>query len=95
MENQLNEEDRMHGSMFVLLKRFVENAYDYSTWVKLLEVAGIERSAYQMHEMYPTSEILTIIEGASKLTGISVYEQMEQYGEFIVPDLMLIYNKHL
>ena len=94
MENQLEKEDRMHGSIFVLLKRFVENSFDYSTWVKLLEDARVDRS-YQMQEMYPTHELFAIVESASKLTGTSTLELMEQYGEFIVPDLMLIYNKYV
>lgn len=85
----------MHGSMFVLLKRFVENRYDYSTWLKLLEAAGIDRTVYQMHEMYPTRELFSIVEQASQVTGIPAYELMEQYGKFIVPDLMLIYAKYL
>lgn len=95
MKDQINKEDRMHGSMFVLLKRFVENSFDYSTWVRLLEDAHIDRTTYQMQEMYPTQEIFSIVESASKLTGLPSYELMEQYGEFIVPDLMLIYNKHI
>lgn len=95
MENHIIKEDHMHGSMFVLLKRFIENSFDFSTWVRLLEDAHIDRSTYQMQEMYPTSEIAAIVESASKLTGISTYELMEQYGEFIVPDLMLIYNKYV
>lgn len=88
-------EDRMHGSIFVLLKRFVENLYDYSTWVKLLQESGIDRSAYQMHEMYPTSELFAIVHKASEITGVPAYDLMEQYGQFLVPDLMLIYGKYL
>lgn len=41
MEENTVQEDQMHGSMFVLLKRFVERSHDYSTWVRLLESAGI------------------------------------------------------
>ncbi|GAB3197724.1 hypothetical protein ABID22_000774 [Pontibacter aydingkolensis] len=87
--------DVMHGSLFVLLKRFVEYQHDYSTWVKLLGEAGVQHSTYQMQEMYPTQELFDIIESASKLTGISTYELMEKYGEFIVPDLMLVYTKYV
>lgn len=95
MEKERGTEDSMHGSIFVLLKRFVENAYDYSTWIKLLEAAGIRRTAYQMSEMYPTRELLHIVRTAAQLTGIPAPELMEQYGEFLVPDLLLIYKKYL
>lgn len=95
MENHNSTKDRMHGSIFVLLKRFVENLYDYSTWIKLLEATGIEHPAYQMHEMYPTEELYAIVQEASELTGKPVYDLMEQFGVFLVPDLMLIYKKYV
>jgi len=85
----------MHGSIFVLLKRFVENSFDYSTWVRLLEDADIHRVAYQMQDLYPTREIFAIAESVSVLTGVSPNAVLEQFGEFMVPDLLLIYNKYL
>lgn len=85
----------MHGSIFVLLKRFVESRYDYSTWINLAEQAGIGHVAYQMQQMYPTKEIFALLQAASRQTGTSIYELMEQFGEFIVPDLLLIYKKYL
>ncbi|MFC6997119.1 heme NO-binding domain-containing protein [Rufibacter roseus] len=88
-------EDKMHGSIFVLLKRFVEHNYDHSTWVKLLEAAGIEHDAYQMRDFYPTREIYAIVNVASEATGVSAYELMEKYGEFLVPDLLMIYSKYI
>ena len=95
MEISTANEDRMHGSIFVLLKRFVESSYDYSTWIKLLEAAGIDSPSYQMHEMYPFRELLAIVHKGSELTGTPAYELMVQYGEFLVPDLLLIYNKYI
>lgn len=95
MEKNIGSEDRMHGSMFVLLKRFIEGIYDYSTWIKLLEATGLNGSVYTMHEMYPTSDLFAIVSKASETTGISSYHLMEQFGEFLVPDLLLIYNKYI
>jgi hypothetical protein len=95
MERNAEFNDRMHGSIFVLLKRFVENAYDYSTWIKLLQATDLESSSYQMHEMYPTRELFVIVNKASEITGIPAYDLMEQFGEFLVPDLLLIYNKYI
>ncbi|WP_347156508.1 heme NO-binding domain-containing protein [Pontibacter chitinilyticus] len=96
METTTAAEDSMHGSIFVLLKRFVENAYDYSTWINLLEEAGIERPvSYQMHEMYPVRELFALVHTASALTGLPVHELLERFGEFLVPDLLLIYKKYI
>ncbi|RNI31420.1 heme NO-binding domain-containing protein [Rufibacter latericius] len=89
-----NTQDTMHGSIFVLLKRYVENTYDYSTWVRLLEKVGIDHT-YQMHEMYLTDELFAILHQAAEDTGISAYDLMERYGEFLVPDLLLVYKKYI
>ena len=85
----------MHGSIFVFLKRFVESNFDYSTWLKLLDQAQIHRDAYLMHDMYPTQELEAIVEAASSLTGKSRFDLHVKFGEFLVPDLLLIYKKHI
>ncbi|MFD3003468.1 heme NO-binding domain-containing protein [Pontibacter toksunensis] len=95
MEDNLTNEDRMHGSIFVLLKRFVESLYGYSTWVNLLETSGVRHAPYHMNEMYPTSEIFAIVGKASELMGIPPHQIMEMYGESLVPDLLLIYKKYM
>ncbi|GHA57469.1 heme NO-binding domain-containing protein [Pontibacter akesuensis] len=91
----MNTEDKMHGSIFVLLKRFVESTYDYSTWMNLLEAVGHTGAPYQLQEVYPTSEMVAILERASAMTGIPVYELTERFGEFLVPDLLLVYKKYV
>ena len=88
-------EDRLHGSIFVFLKRFVESRYDYSTWLKLLEKAEIDRESYNLHEMYPTGELNAIVAMASEITGITETELHEEFGEFLVPDLLLMYRKNI
>ncbi|MFD3003916.1 heme NO-binding domain-containing protein [Pontibacter toksunensis] len=95
MEDKITHEDRMHGSIFVLLKRFVESLYGYSTWVNLLESAGIRHAPYQMDGTYPTSEIAAIVGKASELMGVPPHQLMEKYGESLVPDLLLIYKKYM
>jgi hypothetical protein len=95
MNNSTTNEDKMHGSIFALFKRFIERSYDYSTWLKLLQATNLEGAAYQMHEMYPTKELFAIMNKASELKGIPYYTLMEKFGEFLVPDLLLIYNKYV
>jgi hypothetical protein len=95
MEEETVKEDSMHGSIFVLLKRFIENTYDYSTWIKLVEAAGLEQATYEMWEMYPTRELLALVHAASELSGEPVYNLMEKYGEFLVPDLLMVYKKYV
>ena len=85
----------MHGSIFAFLKRFVEKEYDYSTWAKIMEGTGIKRTGYQMHEMYPTQELVKIVGAVSALSGRTPHEVQEQFGTFLVPDLLMIYKKYV
>ncbi|GAA4314008.1 heme NO-binding domain-containing protein [Nibribacter koreensis] len=94
-EKVIADHTLMHGSIFVLLKRFVEGTHDYSTWVGLLEKAGVETPSYQMQEMYPTDDLFAIVLQASELMDVSVYDLMEQFGEFMVPDLLMVYKKYI
>ncbi|GAA4431583.1 hypothetical protein GCM10023188_19270 [Pontibacter saemangeumensis] len=95
MEKSTVSEDTMHGSMFVLLKRFIEGGHGYSTWVNLLQEAGIKHAPYQMDGRYPTGEMAAIVGAASRLTGTPPHKLMEQYGEALVPDLLLVYRKYI
>ncbi|WP_162056482.1 heme NO-binding domain-containing protein [Pontibacter pamirensis] len=95
MEKQCDALHLMHGSMFVLLERFVVDTYDHSTWLKLLEWAGVEHTSFQMHEMYPTHEIFAIVGCLGESTEQPVFDLMEQFGEFMVPDLMLLYSRYV
>jgi hypothetical protein len=94
MDKQL-EQDYMHGSLFVLLKRFVESTYGHSMWVQLLGETNIEQRTYQLQELYPTNEIFAIIGRLAERTDKLIPEVLEQYGEFLVPDLMQVYSKYV
>ena len=85
----------MHGSIFAFLKRFVESTYDYSTWVKIMDITGIRRAGYQMQEMYPTQELVKIVGAVAALSGKTQHQVQEQFGTFLVPDLLMIYKKYL
>jgi hypothetical protein len=85
----------MHGSMFVLLQQFVEHTYDHSTWVRLLDESGVKHTSFQMQKMYPTHEIFAIVGCLGESTKQPIFNLMEQFGEFIVPYLMLLYSKYV
>ncbi|PVY43141.1 heme NO-binding domain-containing protein [Pontibacter virosus] len=95
MKNEADAFHLMHGSMFVMLQHYVESAYDHGTWVKLLEGAGVEHTSFQMQEMYPTHEIFAIVGRLGESTGQSIFNLMEQFGKFMVPDLMRMYSRYV
>ncbi len=83
----------MHGTIFTLLKRYVQTQYDHSTWVQLMEVAGLEKVDFDHKTVYPDAHMYALIGHAAELTGISAGELHEKFGEYLVPDLMYMYQK--
>ncbi|WP_445323617.1 heme NO-binding domain-containing protein [Pontibacter sp. H249] len=45
--------------------------------------------------MYPTAKLFSILKADSFVSGTSEYELLEKYGEFLVPDLLLVYKKYV
>ncbi|GAA4387779.1 heme NO-binding domain-containing protein [Hymenobacter koreensis] len=85
----------MHGTIFTLLKRYVQTQYDHSTWVKLLEVSGLESGDFDHKQVYPDEHMYALVGGAARMTGIPAEELQEKFGEYLVPDLLYMYGKLL
>lgn len=88
-------EIEMHGSMFVLLKKYIETNYSNEIWIKLVQEAGAGDITYGMHQSYPASQMYSIMSGASVYAGISESNLKENFGEFLVPDLMHLYKSYV
>lgn len=85
----------MHGSIFNLLKRFVQTQYDHSTWLRLVELSGLSSADFDMGEVYPDAHIYALVGQAATMTGIPAEQLQEKFGEFLVPDLMLVYKRYV
>ena len=85
----------MHGSIFTLLKRYVQTQYDHSTWVKLVELSGLGAIEFNHKTVYPDEHIYALVGHAATMTGLSAGELHEKFGEYLVPDLMYMYQKLL
>ncbi len=92
----LNEQSRVHGSIFFLLKKFVLHVYSEETWQQFLTEAGRDKAfEYIITESYPIEEIETIVATASRHSGLSVHTLQEKFGEWLVPDLFHVYAAYL
>jgi hypothetical protein len=90
------EELQIHGSMFFLLKKFIENNYGGSeTWLKLNEVAGISRPLYEPQKNYPLAEMFAILSATAIHSRLSQNKFTEKFGEYLVSDLLNLYKSHL
>lgn len=82
----------MHGLIFVELKKYVETRYNKETWETLLEKAGLKHQIYLQSSVYPDGDALALIGKACEMTGLAPKAVLEDFGEFIVPDLIEQYK---
>ncbi|MGY2132928.1 heme NO-binding domain-containing protein [Hymenobacter sp. HD11105] len=85
----------MHGTVIMLLKRYVQTQYDHSTWLKLMELSGLENVEFDHKTVYPDEHIYALVGQAAEMTGIPAGELHEKFGEYLVPDLMFMYQKYV
>ena len=85
----------MHGTILTLLKRYVQTQYDHSTWVKLVELSGLDTIEFDHKTVYPDEYLCVLIGHAAEMTGLAADELHEKFGEYLVPDLLYMYQKLL
>ncbi len=82
----------MHGLIFSELKKYVDTQFGGGTWSALLKEAGLGSRLYMPIQAYPDQEAVAIVGAASRATGKEASAILEDFGEFIVPDLMSMFK---
>jgi hypothetical protein len=82
----------MHGIILSELKRYVEARKGAAAWPLLLEKAGLGDARYLANETYPDRDVVAIVGAASAMTGVDAQALLEDFGEFIAPNLLEIYS---
>ena len=82
----------MHGVIFSELQNYAESRHGPGTWNALLEKANLKGEAYLAVQTYPDADAVALVSAASALTGLPVAAVLEDFGEFIVPDLIKMYG---
>src|SRR5437868_3333471 len=83
----------MHGIIFLLLKKYAERKVGDSGWRELLAASGVGADAVFLPiKDYPDQNALAIVAAASKHTGLDEGTILEDFGSFIVPDLLDVYR---
>ena len=85
----------MHGTIFSLLKRYVQTQYDHATWIHLVELSGLQAVDFDHKTVYPDEHLYALVGHAAEATGLPASELHEKFGEYLVPDLMYMYQKLL
>jgi len=82
----------MHGLILAELKKYVDTKLGKDAWNGLLAAAGLSHRVYLTGVPYPDEEVMALVTTASKTTGLPAADILEDFGEFIVPDLVQTYR---
>jgi hypothetical protein len=82
----------MHGIIFGELKKLVDKTLGGNTWRELLRDAGLDTKIYMPIGEYPDTDAIAIISAASARTGKPVRAILEEFGEFVAPDLVALFR---
>jgi predicted hydrocarbon binding protein len=82
----------MHGIIFNQLRGYAQARLGEQGWEALLREAGLPSRIYLAFQSYPDEEAVALVSAASRKTGRPVRFLLEDFGEFIVPNLLKIYR---
>ncbi|PYQ42091.1 MAG: hypothetical protein DMF77_14115 [Acidobacteria bacterium] len=81
----------MHGIIFSELKKYVDDRLGGAAWGALLEKAGMPGRIFMSMQEYPDADAAKLVSTASAITGQPAQAILEDFGEFIAPDLLKMY----
>ncbi|MFP2911047.1 heme NO-binding domain-containing protein [Pyxidicoccus sp. 3LFB2] len=82
----------MHGIIFNELNRYAQARMGEQGWSTLLQQAQLSKRIYLAFKSYPDEEAVALVTAASKLTGHPARAILEDFGEFIAPNLLRGYK---
>ena len=82
----------MHGLILAELKKFVDDRLGPEHWPQLLDKASVGGRIYLPIHHYPDAEAVALVQAACAHTGLSMDALLQQFGEFIAPDLLQMYS---
>ena len=89
------QELKVHGSIFFLLKKYINNNYPENTWEELNKRAGFEDISFLVTESYPIDFLNALVAKATEMTNVSRHELMEAFGHYLVNDLFVLYSHYI
>ena len=82
----------MHGTIFTELEKFVVTRLGEEAWGALKAKSGVPADrSYDPLATYPDEELMTLVANGSAITGLPVPALLEDFGDFIAPDLLEMY----
>lgn len=85
----------MHGIIFLQLRKFADHVAGSGAWEALLKEANLPLKTYSAVRAYSDDEVLALVGAAHRLLKLPVADILEQFGEFLAPDLLRLYGRLL
>lgn len=82
----------MHGIVMSQFRRFVVDRLGRDGWDQLTGAAGLAGADYKVGEVYPDEELMGLVLAASRHTGIPLQSLLEEFGAFLAPTLLRVYE---
>ena len=82
----------MHGIIFSELRKYVDTRLGSGAWNATLADAGLGNKMYLPIQDYPDGDVVALVAAASRTTGLSPQEILEDFGQFIAPALLGLYR---
>jgi predicted hydrocarbon binding protein len=82
----------LHGMIFVELKKYAEARIGADAWRALLREAGLGAKVFLMIEAYDDADATKLVAATARLMAKEPAQVLEDFGDFVVPDLMAIYG---
>lgn len=82
----------MHGTIFKELQRYVSKSFGLPAWYGLLKGAALDQQLYLPTQHYPDTHLTALVSGTAGLRGQTVADTLEDFGMFLVPNLLQVYG---
>lgn len=82
----------MHGIVHAQLQKYVIARHGRPAWQELLKGTGLGSRNYLTSQQYPDADIAALVTNAATMTGEPASALLEDFGEFMAPDLIAMYR---
>ena len=82
----------MHGVIFNELRKYANARLGTGGWERLLSDADLKGRTYLATQTYADEDVLAIVGAASGATGLEIPIVLEDFGQFIAPDLLAMFR---
>lgn len=85
----------MHGFIFIEFEKFALTKVPFKVWDKILAENQLQDRLYSPVSLYSDSELVALLTSVSARTHLPAPKLLEQFGTYLVPDLMKVYRAYI